>query len=113
MFVLVVLGAVMSFLKFNIFKLLRYLKDELLLVVGTSTGEPALPGLMRKLEHAGVRRSVVGLVVPTGRSFNLDGATIDLSLAAVFIAQATGTNLTIGQQLAWSPSCCSPRRDVA
>ena len=98
-FVLVVLGAVMSFLKFNIFKLLRYLKEELLLVVGTSTAEPALPGLMRKLEHAGVRRSVVGLVVPTGYSFNLDGAAIYLSLAAVFIAQATGTNLTVGQQL--------------
>ena len=98
-FVLVVLGTVMSLLKFNIFKLLRYLKEELLLVVGTSTAEPALPGLMRKLEHAGVRRSVVGLVVPTGYSFNLDGAAIYLSLAAVFIAQATGTNLTVGQQL--------------
>ena len=98
-FVLVVLGAVMSFLKFNIFKLLRYLKEELLLVVGTSTAEPALPGLMRKLEHAGVRRSVVGLVVPTGYSFNLDGAAIYLSLAAVYLAQATGTDLTLGQQL--------------
>ena len=99
LFVLVVLGSVMAYLKFNIFKLLRYLKEELLIVVGTSTAEPALPGLMRKLEHAGVRRSVVGLVVPTGYSFNLDGAAIYLSLAAVFIAQATGVNLTLGQQL--------------
>jgi aerobic C4-dicarboxylate transport protein len=98
-FVLVVLGAVMAYLKFNIFKLLGYLKEELLIVLGTSTAEPALPGLMRKLEHAGVRRSVVGLVVPTGYSFNLDGAAVYLSLAAVFIAQATGTNLTVGQQL--------------
>ena len=99
LFVFVVLGAVMAYLKFNIFKLLRYLKEELLLIVGTSTAEPALPGLMRKLEHAGVRRSVVGLVVPTGYSFNLDGAAIYLSLAAVYLAQATGTDLTFGQQL--------------
>jgi len=98
-FVFVVLGAVMAYLKFNIFKLFRYLKEELLLIIGTSTAEPALPGLMRKLEHAGVRRSVVGLVVPTGYSFNLDGAAIYLSLAAVYLAQATGTNLTISQQL--------------
>ena len=95
----VVLGTVMRYLKFNIFKLLRYLKEELLLIVGTSTAEPALPGLMRKLEHAGVKRSVVGLVVPTGYSFNLDGAAIYLSLAAVYLAQATGTDLTLGQQL--------------
>ena len=98
-FVFVVLGAVMAYLKFNILKLFRYLKEELLLIVGTSTAEPALPGLMRKLEHAGVKRSVVGLVVPTGYSFNLDGAAIYLSLAAVYLAQATGTDLTLGQQL--------------
>ena len=98
-FVTVVLGAVMAYLKFNMLKLLRYLKEELLLIFGTSTAEPALPGLMRKLEHAGVKRSVVGLVVPTGYSFNLDGAAISLSLAAVYLAQATGTNLTLGQQL--------------
>ena len=98
-FVFVVLGSVMAYLKLNIFKLLRYLKEELLLVFGTSTAEPALPGLMRKLEYAGVSKRTVGLVVPTGYSFNLDGAAIYLSLAAVYIAQATGTNLTIGQQL--------------
>ena len=86
-------------LRLNIFKLLRYLKEELLLILGTSTAEPALPGLMRKLEFAGVKKETVGLVVPTGYSFNLDGAAIYLSLAAVYIAQATNTNLTIGQQL--------------
>jgi aerobic C4-dicarboxylate transport protein len=79
--------------------MLRHFKEELLLILGTSTAEPALPGLMRKLEHAGVKKETVGLVVPTGYSFNLDGAAIYLSLAAVYIAQATNTNLTIGQQL--------------
>ena len=88
-FVLVVLGSVMGYLKLNIFKLLRYLKEELLLIVGTSTAEPALPGLMRKMEYAGAKKSTVGLVVPTGYPFNLDGAAIYLSLAAVYIAQAT------------------------
>ena len=98
-FVIVGLGSVMWFLKLNIFHLLRYLREELLLIVGTSTAEPALPGLMRKMEHAGVEKSTVGLVVPTGYSFNLDGAAIYLSLAALYIAQATNTDLTIPQQL--------------
>ena len=98
LFVVVVLGSVMAFLKLNIFKMIRHLKEEYLLILGTSTAEPALPGLMRKLEHAGVKKETVGLVVPTGYSFNLDGAAIYLSLAAVYIAQATNTNLTIGQQ---------------
>ena len=99
LFVIGVLGSVMLFLKLNIFHLLRYLREELLLIFGTSTAEPALPGLMRKMEHAGVEKSTVGLVVPTGYSFNLDGAAIYLSLAAVYLAQATGTDLTLGQQL--------------
>ena len=99
LFVVVVLGSVMAFLKLNIFKMLRYLNEELLLILGTSTAEPALPGLMRKMEHAGVKKDTVGLVVPTGYSFNLDGAAIYLSLAALYIAQATNTDLTIGQQL--------------
>lgn len=98
-FVIVVLGGVMAFLKLNIFKMLKHFKEELLLILGTSTAEPALPGLMRKLEHAGVKKETVGLVVPTGYSFNLDGAAIYLSLASVYIAQATNTNLTIGQQV--------------
>ena len=99
LFVFVVLGSVMAYLRLNIFHMLRYLREELLLIFGTSTAEPALPGLMRKLEYAGVSKPTVGLVVPTGYSFNLDGAAIYLSLAAVYIAQATNTDLTIGQQI--------------
>ncbi|KRE91246.1 C4-dicarboxylate transporter DctA [Arthrobacter sp. Soil764] len=99
LFVVVVLGSIMAFLKLNIFSMIRHLKEEYMLILGTSTAEPALPGLMRKLEHAGVKKETVGLVVPTGYSFNLDGAAIYLSLAALYIAQATNTNLTIGQQL--------------
>jgi aerobic C4-dicarboxylate transport protein len=99
LFVVVVLGSIMAFLKLNIFKMIRHLKEEYMLILGTSTAEPALPGLMRKLEHAGVKKETVGLVVPTGYSFNLDGAAIYLSLAALYIAQATNTDLSIGQQL--------------
>ena len=80
-FVFVVLGSVMAYLRLNIFRMLGYFKEELLLILGTSTAEPALPGLMRKLEYAGVKKTTVGLVVPTGYSFNLDGAAIYLSLA--------------------------------
>ena len=99
-FVVVVLGSLMALLlRLNIFTMLRYLKEELLIILGTSTAEPALPGLIRKLEFAGVKKETVGLVVPTGYSFNLDGAAIYLSLAAVYIAQATNTDLTIGEQL--------------
>ena len=99
LFVFVVLGSVMAYLRLNIWHMLTYLREELLLILGTSTAEPALPGLMRKMEYAGVSRPTVGLVVPTGYSFNLDGAAIYLSLAALYIAQATNTNLTIGQQI--------------
>ncbi|MFI8895511.1 C4-dicarboxylate transporter DctA [Streptomyces paradoxus] len=100
LFVVIVLGAVLAaYVKLNIFQLLRYLKEELLLVLGTSTAEPALPGLMRKLQFMGVDRPTVGLVVPTGYSFNLDGAAIYLSLATLYIAQATDTPLSAGQQL--------------
>src|SRR3954451_3940442 len=99
LFVLVVLGSVMAYMRLNIFHLLRYLREELLLILGTSTAEPALPGLMKKLEHAGVEKSTVGLVVPTGYSFNLDGAAIYLSLAALYIAQATNIDLSVTEQL--------------
>lgn len=99
LFVVCVLGLVMAAMRLNIFRLLRYLKEEYLLIFATSTAEPALPGLMRKMERAGVREQTVGLVVPTGYSFNLDGAAIYLSLAAVYIAQATNTHLSIGQQI--------------
>ncbi len=99
LFVFVVFGSVMAYLRLNIIHMLRYLREELLLILGTSTAEPALPGLIRKLEYAGVSKPTVGLVVPTGYSFNLDGAAIYLSLAALYIAQATNTPLSIGQQL--------------
>jgi len=99
LFVVVVLGAVARYNGFSIFRLIRYLKEELLLVLGTSSSEAALPSLMEKMERAGAKRSVVGLVVPTGYSFNLDGTNIYMTLAALFIAQATGTHLSFGDQI--------------
>src|SRR5262249_11980529 len=84
---------------FNILRLLAYIKTEIFLVLGTSSSESALPGLMEKLEDAGCARPVVGLVVPTGYSFNLDGTNIYMALAALFIAQATNTHLTLQDQL--------------
>jgi aerobic C4-dicarboxylate transport protein len=98
-FVLVVLGAVGWACGFSILKLIRYLKDELLLVLGTSSSEAALPGLIEKMEAAGCAKPVVGLVVPTGYSFNLDGTNIYMTLAALFIAQACDVHLSLGQQL--------------
>jgi aerobic C4-dicarboxylate transport protein len=98
-FVIIVLGLVARYNKFNIFRLLGYLKDELLLVLGTSSSEPAMPGLMNKLENAGCSKEVVGLVVPTGYSFNLDGTNIYMTLAALFIAQACDIPLTWTQQI--------------
>ena len=98
-FVIVVLGAVCRYNGFSIFALIRYIKEELLLVLGTSSSEAALPGLMSKMENAGCKRSVVGLVIPTGYSFNLDGTNIYMTLAALFIAQATGIELSWGQQI--------------
>ena len=98
-FVLVVLGAVGWACGFSILKLIRYLRAELLLVLGTSSSEAALPGLLEKMEAAGCAKSVVGLVVPTGYSFNLDGTNIYMTLAALFIAQACDVHLSIGQQL--------------
>jgi aerobic C4-dicarboxylate transport protein len=99
LFVLVILGVIARLAGFSILALLRYIKDELLLVLGTSSSESAMPLLMEKLEAAGCPKSIVGLVVPAGYSFNLDGTNIYMSLAALFIAQATNTHLTIGQQL--------------
>ncbi|KMM75306.1 C4-dicarboxylate transporter [Xanthomonas sp. NCPPB 1128] len=100
LFVLVILGAVARLCGFSVLKLIRYLKAELLLVLGTSSSESALPSLMEKMEKAGCQKSVVGLVVPTGYSFNLDGTNIYMTLAALFIAQATNTELTLGHQIA-------------
>lgn len=99
LFVAVVLGAVARYNGFSIFKLVKYLKEELLLVLGTSSSEAALPSLIEKMERAGASRSVVGLVVPTGYSFNLDGTNIYMTMAALFIAQATNTELTLGQEI--------------
>jgi aerobic C4-dicarboxylate transport protein len=98
-FVLVVLGAVAAYCGISILKLLRYLKEELLIVLGTSSSESVLPQLMKKLEHLGAPKPVVGLVVPSGYSFNLDGTSIYLSLAAIFVAQAQNVDLSIWQQL--------------
>lgn len=99
LFVLVVLGAVAKLCGFSIIRLIAYLKAELLLVLGTSSSESALPALIEKMERAGCPKAVVGLVVPTGYSFNLDGTNIYMTLAALFIAQACNVELTIGQQL--------------
>jgi len=98
-FVVVVLGAVAALNGFSILKLIRYLKEELLLVLGTSSSEAALPSLLEKMERAGAAKSVVGLVVPTGYSFNLDGTNIYMTLAALFIAQALGIHLSLEEQL--------------
>jgi aerobic C4-dicarboxylate transport protein len=100
LFVLLVLGGVARLAGFSILRLIRYLRAELLLVLGTSSSEAALPSLIEKLERAGCEKSVVGLVVPTGYSFNLDGTNIYMTLAALFIAQATDTPLTAAQQIA-------------
>jgi len=99
LFVLVVLGLVARLSGFSILRLIAYLRGELLLVLGTSSSESALPSLMEKLERAGCPKAIVGLVVPTGYSFNLDGTNIYMTLAALFIAQACNVELTLGQQL--------------
>jgi len=99
LFVVLILGAVAKFYKFNIFKFISYIKEEILLVLGTSSSESALPKMMERLEKYGCSKSVVGLVVPTGYSFNLDGTAIYLSMAAIFIAQAYGVDLSIWQEI--------------
>ena len=99
LFVLVVLGVVARLAGFSILRLIAYLKEELLLVLGTSSSESALPALIDKMERAGCPKAVVGLVVPTGYSFNLDGTNIYMTLASLFIAQACNVELTLGQQV--------------
>src|SRR5277367_702547 len=99
LFVVLVLGLIARFVGFNIFKFIAYIKDELLLVLGTSSSESALPQLMEKLERLGCSKPVVGLVVPTGYSFNLDGTNIYMTLATLFIAQALNVPLSFGDQL--------------
>lgn len=99
LFIVIVLGAVAWYNGFNIFKLLRYLKEEILLVLGTSSSEAALPGLMEKLRRAGCSQAIVGMVVPTGYSFNLDGTNIYMTLASLFIAQACNIHLPLDKQV--------------
>src|SRR5512143_3885831 len=98
-FVFVVLGLVMQLVGLSLWKFLSYIKEELLIVLGTSSSESVLPRMMEKLEKLGCQRPVVGLVIPTGYSFNLDGTSIYLTMAAIFIAQATNVPLSIGDQL--------------
>jgi aerobic C4-dicarboxylate transport protein len=99
LFVVIVLGAIARVNGFSIFRFLNYIKEEILLVIGTSSSETALPGMLQKMERLGCSKSTVGLVIPTGYSFNLDGTNIYMTMAAMFLAQATNTHLTMGQQL--------------
>jgi aerobic C4-dicarboxylate transport protein len=99
LFVIFVLGAIAAYNGFSIFRFLNYIKEELLLVLGTSSSEAALPGMLRKMRALGCSSSTVGLVIPTGYSFNLDGTNIYMTMASIFLAQATNTHLDLGQQL--------------
>jgi aerobic C4-dicarboxylate transport protein len=99
LFVLVVLGTIAHFAGFSILRFIAYIKDELLIVLGTSSSETVLPHMIQKMERLGASKSVVGLVIPTGYSFNLDGTNIYMTLATLFLAQATNTPLTLGQEL--------------
>jgi aerobic C4-dicarboxylate transport protein len=98
-FILVVLGLIARAHGFSVLKFIRYIKEELLIVLGTSSSESVLPRMMAKMENLGVKKSTVGLVIPTGYSFNLDGTSIYLTMAAVFIAQATNTPMTLTEQI--------------
>ena len=99
LFIFVVLGIITRLHGFSVWKFIKYIKEELLIVLGTSSSESVLPRMMEKMENLGARKSVVGLVIPTGYSFNLDGTSIYLTMAAVFIAQATNTPMTLTQEL--------------
>jgi aerobic C4-dicarboxylate transport protein len=99
LFIFVVLGGIAWLTGFSIWRFTKYIKEELLIVLGTSSSESVLPRMMVKLENLGCKESVVGLVIPTGYSFNLDGTCIYLTMAAIFLAQATNTELTLLQQL--------------
>jgi aerobic C4-dicarboxylate transport protein len=99
LFITVVLGSIAAWTGFSLLKFVRYIKEEILIALGTSSSEPVLPRMMAKLEHLGCSKSLVGLVIPTGYSFNLDGTSIYMTMAAIFIAQATNTELSVRQQL--------------
>ena len=99
LFIFIVLGTISRFCGFSILKLIRMIREELLIVLGTSSSESVLPRMLKKMEIAGCEKSVVGLVIPTGYSFNLDGTSIYLTMAAIFIAQATNTQLDLSHQI--------------
>jgi len=99
LFVLLVLGTIAHFFGFSIVRFIAFIKDELLIVLGTSSSETVLPRMIQKMERLGASKAVVGLVIPTGYSFNLDGTNIYMTLATLFLAQATNTPLSIGQEL--------------
>jgi aerobic C4-dicarboxylate transport protein len=99
LFIFIVLGSIARFTGFSIFRFIAYIKEELLIVLGTSSSESVLPRMMEKMEKLGCSKSVVGLVIPTGYSFNLDGTSIYLTMAAIFVAQATNTDLTLVQEI--------------
>ncbi len=98
-FIFAVLGGIARLYGFSILKFIRYIKDELLIVLGTSSSESVLPRMMLRMQEAGAEKSVVGLVIPAGYSFNLDGTCIYLTMASLFLAQATNTHLDLGQQI--------------
>jgi aerobic C4-dicarboxylate transport protein len=98
-FVLVIMGAIAWFSGFNIFQFLSYIKEEIIIVLATSSSDPALPTLMEKMEKLGCSKSLVGLVVPTGYTFNTDGSSLYMTMAALFVAQATNIHLSFAQQL--------------
>ena len=99
LFIAVVLNLICKYNGFSLFKLLKYIKEELLITLGASSSEPVLPNIIQKLEAAGCDKSVVGLIIPTGYSFNLDGTAIYLSMSVIFLAEVFNIDLTIGQQL--------------
>jgi aerobic C4-dicarboxylate transport protein len=99
LFIIIVMGGLALVAGFNIFRFLQYIKEEIVLVLATSSSETALPTLMEKMEKLGCSKSLVGLVVPTGYTFNTDGSSMYMTMAALFVAQATNTHLTLGQQL--------------
>ena len=98
-FIFIVLGSIAAYCGFSLWKFLKYIKEEILIVLGTSSSESALPGIMEKLERLGCSKPVVGLVIPTGYSFNLDGTSIYMTMAAIFVAQVSGVHLSLGQEL--------------
>ena len=106
LFIFVGMGPIARVCGFSLWKFIKYIKEEILIVLGTASSESVLPRLMVKLETLGCTRRVVALVVPTGYSMNLDGTSIYMAMASIFVAQATNTPFPLGQQLACSPCCC-------